>query len=167
MTPIPGFDLLRELPDDTLNVSGSVWMFSSGAEEISIEDKELGGVFTHYFIEADPVGDVRLHREVARVDHARPRERPLSEEGREPFAPRQRRSDLLLPAVRGSSQPCAPPVSGKREYASITQWPSSCATVLGVKWCGVPCVPDKKIPPAKVSGSPCPSSTTGPQPVGR
>lgn len=52
MTPIPEFNLVRELPDAALNAAGSVWFFSSAADEVSFEDRELGGLFTHFFIEA-------------------------------------------------------------------------------------------------------------------
>lgn len=51
MKPIHGLDLLKELPEDALDEKGSVWIFSSAADEVSIEDKQLGGVFTHYFIQ--------------------------------------------------------------------------------------------------------------------
>ncbi|MCC6624823.1 MAG: caspase family protein [Deltaproteobacteria bacterium] len=51
MTPLPDFDLISALPDATLNAEGSIWFFSSRADESSFEDKDLGGLFTHFFVE--------------------------------------------------------------------------------------------------------------------
>jgi len=48
----PGLDLFRELPEEVLTAEGSVWFVSSGPGQASYEDERLGGVFTHYFIEA-------------------------------------------------------------------------------------------------------------------
>jgi hypothetical protein len=52
LRPTPGVNVLRELPEEVLGAEGSVWFVSSGPEEESYEDRELGGVFTHYLIEA-------------------------------------------------------------------------------------------------------------------
>src|SRR5688572_24749780 len=52
LRPTPGINVLRELPQEVLGAEGSVWFVSSGPEEESYEDRELGGVFTHYLIEA-------------------------------------------------------------------------------------------------------------------
>jgi hypothetical protein len=48
----PGVNIFRELPEEVLTVEGSVWFVSSGPGEVSYEDQRLGGVFTHFFIEA-------------------------------------------------------------------------------------------------------------------
>src|SRR6185503_17838489 len=50
--PTPGLNIFRELPEDNLAAEGSMWFVSSAPTEASYEDTELGGVFTHYFIEA-------------------------------------------------------------------------------------------------------------------
>ena len=47
-----GFDPLRRLPNDVLTANGRIWFVSSDAEGESFEDERLGGVFTHFFIEA-------------------------------------------------------------------------------------------------------------------
>jgi hypothetical protein len=47
-----GFNMIPDLPQDVLSAKGSIWYVSSGAGQPSYEDKELGGVFTHFFIEA-------------------------------------------------------------------------------------------------------------------
>ncbi len=52
MRPVPGADLARALPEEALNAEGNIWFFSSSAGEPSFEDPELGGVFTHFFVEA-------------------------------------------------------------------------------------------------------------------
>lgn len=48
----PGLNMFENLPQEVLSVKGNIWYVSSGAGEPSYEDKELGGIFTHYFIEA-------------------------------------------------------------------------------------------------------------------
>jgi hypothetical protein len=48
----PGLNLFRELPEDVLSAEGRIWYVSSGSNQESYEDDELGGVFTHFFIEA-------------------------------------------------------------------------------------------------------------------
>jgi hypothetical protein len=48
----PGINLFGELPDEVLTAEGSVWLVSSGPGEVSYEDQTLGGVFTHFIIEA-------------------------------------------------------------------------------------------------------------------
>jgi hypothetical protein len=50
--PTPGLNIFRELPEETLSTEGSVWFVSSAPTEASYEDRDLGGVFTHFFIEA-------------------------------------------------------------------------------------------------------------------
>ncbi len=50
--PTPGQSVFSELPQEVLDAKGSVWFVSSGAEQPSYEDRKLGGVFTHYLIEA-------------------------------------------------------------------------------------------------------------------
>lgn len=52
LRPTPGINVFRELPEEVLNAEGSVWFVSSGREEPSYEDGKLGGVFTHFLIEA-------------------------------------------------------------------------------------------------------------------
>jgi hypothetical protein len=47
----PGINLHKDLPDVVLNTEGSIWFVSSGPNQVSYEDKEIGGVFTHFFIE--------------------------------------------------------------------------------------------------------------------
>lgn len=51
MSSAPGLDILKELPTEVLTANGSVWFVSSSPKQPSYEDKELGGLFTHYFIE--------------------------------------------------------------------------------------------------------------------
>lgn len=46
------FDLLGDLPDEKLDAEGTIWFFSSDSDQVSIEDPDIGGVFTHFFIEA-------------------------------------------------------------------------------------------------------------------
>ena len=50
--PTPGLNLFRELPDEVLNTEGSIWFVSSGPDQPSYEDEKVGGVFTHFFINA-------------------------------------------------------------------------------------------------------------------
>lgn len=50
--PAPGLNLFRELPENVLSAEGTVWFVSSAPTEASYEDHELGGVFTHFFIQA-------------------------------------------------------------------------------------------------------------------
>jgi hypothetical protein len=45
-------DVFKELPDEVLTAEGTTWLLSSGPDEASYEDSRLGGLFTHYFIEA-------------------------------------------------------------------------------------------------------------------
>lgn len=49
--PTPGLNLFRELPQEVLSAKGSIWYVSSGSNQPSYEDKKVGGVFTHFFIE--------------------------------------------------------------------------------------------------------------------
>ncbi len=48
----PGLNIIRDLPSEVLSAHGSVWYVSSGSGQPSYEDDKLGGVFTHFFIEA-------------------------------------------------------------------------------------------------------------------
>ena len=48
----PGLNIFRALPEQVLTAEGSVWFVSSAADQVSYEDENLGGVFTHFFIEA-------------------------------------------------------------------------------------------------------------------
>jgi len=41
-----------ELPEEVLRAEGRIWFSSSAASQASFEDEEMGGVFTHFFIEA-------------------------------------------------------------------------------------------------------------------
>ncbi len=50
--PARGLSLARKLPEQVLSAKGSIWYVSSSAGQPSYEDKNMGGVFTHYFIEA-------------------------------------------------------------------------------------------------------------------
>ena len=50
--PAPPLDMVQDFPAEVLSAKGSVWYVSSGSKESSYEDHELGGVFTHFFIEA-------------------------------------------------------------------------------------------------------------------
>ncbi len=50
--PTPGLNLFRELPEEVLSAEGSIWYVSSGPGQASYEDEKLGGIFTHFFIEA-------------------------------------------------------------------------------------------------------------------
>jgi hypothetical protein len=49
---MPGFNMIRSLPSEVLSAKGSIWYVSSHSGQMSYEDKALGGVFTHFFIEA-------------------------------------------------------------------------------------------------------------------
>ena len=44
--------MIRDLPSEVLSANGSIWYVSSGSGQPSYEDDQLGGVFTHFFIEA-------------------------------------------------------------------------------------------------------------------
>jgi hypothetical protein len=48
----PGFNPVAELPDELLNSEGTMWFASSRPNELSYEDEGLGGLFTHFFVEA-------------------------------------------------------------------------------------------------------------------
>lgn len=48
----PGLNLFREMPEEVLSAEGRIWYVSSSQQQESYEDKQLGGVFTHFFIEA-------------------------------------------------------------------------------------------------------------------
>jgi len=48
----PGFNPITELPAELLNSEGTLWFASSQPKELSYEDERLGGLFTHFFIEA-------------------------------------------------------------------------------------------------------------------
>jgi hypothetical protein len=50
--PTRGLNMAKNLPEEVLSAKGSIWYVSSGAGEPSYEDKNIGGVFTHFFIEA-------------------------------------------------------------------------------------------------------------------
>jgi hypothetical protein len=50
--PTPGLNLFRELPEEVLAAEGSIWYVSSAPGQASYEDDQLGGIFTHFFIEA-------------------------------------------------------------------------------------------------------------------
>jgi hypothetical protein len=45
-------NLFHEMPEEVLMAEGSVWLVSSRANDPSYEDRTLGGVFTHFFMEA-------------------------------------------------------------------------------------------------------------------
>jgi hypothetical protein len=47
-----GVSLVDQLPEEVLTTEGNIWFVSSGPREVSYEDEKLGGVFTHFFIEA-------------------------------------------------------------------------------------------------------------------
>ena len=53
----PGLNLFRELPEEVLTSQGSMWFVSSGPDQASYEDPVLGGVFTHFFLEAMKMAD--------------------------------------------------------------------------------------------------------------
>jgi len=48
----PGFNPLTELPEEVLNAEGTVWFVSSRPDEQSYEDREIGSLFTYYFLES-------------------------------------------------------------------------------------------------------------------
>ena len=56
--PSPRLNLFRELPEEVLSAEGRIWYVSSGSNQESFEDEKLGGVFTHFFIEALERGEV-------------------------------------------------------------------------------------------------------------
>ena len=47
----PGFNAFEALPTEMLDASGTLWFVSSQPHEVSYEDRRLGGVFTHFFLE--------------------------------------------------------------------------------------------------------------------
>lgn len=47
-----GFNPVAELPEEVIAAEGTMWLVSSKPDEVSYEDRELGGLFTHFFIEA-------------------------------------------------------------------------------------------------------------------
>lgn len=47
-----GFNPVAELPEEVIAAEGTMWLVSSKPDEVSYEDKDLGGLFTHFFIEA-------------------------------------------------------------------------------------------------------------------
>lgn len=47
-----GFNPVTAFPEAVLPAEGTVWLLSSRPDEISFEHDRLGGLFTHYFIEA-------------------------------------------------------------------------------------------------------------------
>jgi hypothetical protein len=49
--PAPSLSVVYDLPRDILSSEGSIWLASSGPNEVSFEDKQLGGVFSHFFVE--------------------------------------------------------------------------------------------------------------------
>ena len=51
ITPLKGLDF-SSFPEEVLNSTGTIWYFSSKATEDSYEDPKLGGVLTHFLIEA-------------------------------------------------------------------------------------------------------------------
>lgn len=48
----PGFNPIKDLPEEVLNSEGTMWFVSSQPDQLSYEDDNLGGLFTHYFTEA-------------------------------------------------------------------------------------------------------------------
>ncbi len=48
----PGYNPVVEVPKEMLASKGLLWFVSSKPDELSYEDKKIGGLFTHYFIEA-------------------------------------------------------------------------------------------------------------------
>lgn len=52
VTVQPGFNPLEALPEPTSRTTGAILFMSSSSDELSYEDPELGGLFTHYFTEA-------------------------------------------------------------------------------------------------------------------
>lgn len=47
----PGFNPIRELPKEVLDAEGMMWFVSSQSGELSYEDTDLGGLFTHFLVE--------------------------------------------------------------------------------------------------------------------
>ncbi|MBI5544627.1 MAG: caspase family protein [Deltaproteobacteria bacterium] len=52
MTPMPGFNAFEALPQEVIDAQGTMWFVSSRPDQVSYEDERLGGVFTHFFMEA-------------------------------------------------------------------------------------------------------------------
>jgi len=52
MTPTLGFNAFEALPQEVINAQGTMWFVSSRPDQVSYEDERLGGVFTHFFMEA-------------------------------------------------------------------------------------------------------------------
>lgn len=52
LKPTAGFNPVAELPEEVIAAEGTMWLVSSKPDEVSYEDKQLGGLFTHFFIEA-------------------------------------------------------------------------------------------------------------------
>jgi hypothetical protein len=50
-TATPGFNPITELPKEVLDAEGMMWFVSSQSGELSYEDRELGGLFTHFLLE--------------------------------------------------------------------------------------------------------------------
>ena len=50
--PTSSATLFPVLPQEMATAEGSIWLASSSADEPSYEDRDLGGIFTHFFIEA-------------------------------------------------------------------------------------------------------------------
>ncbi|MGC4119972.1 MAG: caspase family protein [Myxococcales bacterium] len=48
----PGFNPIAELPKEVLDAEGTMWFVSSRPGELSYEDEQLGGLFTHFFTES-------------------------------------------------------------------------------------------------------------------
>lgn len=52
VVPTPGLNMFKEMPKEVLNAKGRIWYVSSSAKQVSYEDNRIGGVFTHFFMEA-------------------------------------------------------------------------------------------------------------------
>ena len=52
ITSAPNLNLAKHIPKGILTSKGSIWFLSSGPNQSSFEDDDLGGVFIHFFIEA-------------------------------------------------------------------------------------------------------------------
>lgn len=50
-TATPGFNPITELPKEVLDAEGMMWFVSSQSGELSYEDRDLGGLFTHFLLE--------------------------------------------------------------------------------------------------------------------
>lgn len=48
----PGFNAFGALPQELIDAQGTMWFASSRPDQVSYEDERLGGVFTHFFVEA-------------------------------------------------------------------------------------------------------------------